>query len=97
MAPIDLPEEVLPCLRAVIAHGSAPQRDRRVEMRAVEEADGGKRPTMTAMPHPKVMTIHPEFSAFDLASTTAATTPSPSRINIPVPMISDGTMPKCGT
>ena len=51
---------------------------------------------MTAMPHPKVMTIQPEFSAFDLASSTAATTPSPSRIRIPVPMISDGTMPKCG-
>ena len=43
---------------------------------------------MTAMPHPQVITIQPEASAFDLASTTAATTPSPSRISNAVPMIS---------
>src|SRR6266498_2730311 len=35
---------------------------------------------MTPMPHPNVMTIQPEFSAFDLLSRTAATTPSPNRI-----------------
>ena len=35
----------------------------------------------------------PEFSAFDLASSTAATTPSPSRISIAVPMTSPGKIP----
>ena len=48
------------------------------------------------MPHPKVMTIQPEFCAFDLLRSTAATTPSPSKIRIAVPMISDGMMPSVG-
>src|ERR1700751_468915 len=48
----------------------------------------------TAIAHPKVMTIQPEFSAFDLASSTAATTPSPRRIRTAVPMISPPMMLK---
>src|SRR3954463_5536461 len=47
----------------------------------------------TAMPHPHVMTIQPLFCALDCASSTAATTPSPSRIRIAVPMTSAGKMP----
>src|SRR4026209_1299716 len=43
---------------------------------------------MTAMPHPNVMTIQPEFWAFDLLSRTPATTPSPKRIRSAVPTIS---------
>src|SRR4051812_34823377 len=49
-------------------------------------------PAMTPKPHPKVITIQPEFSAFDLARRTAATTPSPRRISSMVPMISAGMM-----
>src|SRR5215213_4168619 len=37
------------------------------------------------MPHPKVMTIQPECSAFDLRSSTPATTPSPRSMRIKVP------------
>src|SRR3954467_9490063 len=44
--------------------------------------------TMTAMPHPKVITIHPEFWALEWFNSTAATTPSPRRIRIAVPIIS---------
>src|SRR3954469_16668142 len=44
--------------------------------------------TMTAMPHPQVMTIHPEFWALEWFSNTAATTPSPKRIRIAVPIVS---------
>src|SRR3954447_8771681 len=44
--------------------------------------------TMTAMPHPKVITIHPEFCALEWFNSTAATTPSPRRIRIAVPIIS---------
>jgi hypothetical protein len=40
------------------------------------------------------MTIHPEFSAFDFARTTAATTPSPSRIRSAVPIHSPPMMLK---
>jgi hypothetical protein len=43
---------------------------------------------MTAMPHPKVMTIHPEFCALEWFNRTAATTPSPRRIRIAVPIVS---------
>src|SRR3954451_22740404 len=43
---------------------------------------------MTAMPHPKVITIHPEFCALEWFNSTAATTPSPRRIRIAVPIIS---------
>src|SRR3954464_9666914 len=43
---------------------------------------------MTAMPHPNVMTIQPEFWALEWFNSTAATTPSPMRIRIAVPMIS---------
>src|SRR5919202_2543952 len=43
---------------------------------------------MTAMPHPKVMTIQPEFWAFEWFNRTAATTPSPMRIRMAVPIIS---------
>src|SRR5215470_12905093 len=42
-------------------------------------------PHITANAHPAVITIHPLFSAFDFLSSTAATTPSPSRIKISVP------------
>src|ERR671915_282490 len=42
----------------------------------------------TASPHPNAMTIHPPFWAFEWLSNTAATTPSPKRIRIPVPTIS---------
>src|SRR5215217_1845707 len=42
--------------------------------------------TATAMPHPKVMTIQPEFSALEFLSKTPATTPSPRMIRIIVPM-----------
>src|SRR5690242_10826715 len=47
---------------------------------------------MTPNPQPNVMTIQPEFSAFDLASRMAATTPSPRMISSAVPMISAGMM-----
>src|SRR3712207_372319 len=47
---------------------------------------------MTARPQPKAITIHPLFSAFDRASRTAATNPSPRRISSAVPMISAGMM-----
>src|SRR6202789_4069606 len=43
-------------------------------------------PAITAKHQPAVITIHPEFSAFDRFSNTPATTPSPSRIIIMVPM-----------
>ena len=36
-------------------------------------------PNNTPMAHAQVMTIHPEFCAFDLLSSTPATTPSPIR------------------
>ncbi len=39
----------------------------------------------TASPQPVVITIQPDFSAFDLCSNTPATTPSPSRISNIVP------------
>src|ERR687890_1391410 len=38
------------------------------------------------MAHPKVITIQPEFSAFEFLSKTPATTPSPRMIRIIVPM-----------
>src|SRR3954452_5069251 len=44
--------------------------------------------TMTAMPHPNVITIQPEFWALEWFSSTAATTPSPKRIRIAVPIVS---------
>src|ERR1019366_2448969 len=47
---------------------------------------------MTAKPHPKVITIHPEFSALDFDSRTPATTPSPSTIRIAVPIHSEPMM-----
>src|SRR5215212_9810304 len=40
----------------------------------------------TAMPHPKVITIQPEFSALEFLSSTPATTPSPRMIRIIVPI-----------
>src|SRR5882724_11767102 len=43
-------------------------------------------PATTAIPHPVVMAIHPEFSPFDFFSRTVATTPSPSKIRTSVPM-----------
>src|SRR5580704_2735776 len=43
----------------------------------------------TAIAHPKVITIQPLFCAFDLESSTPATTPSPRRISRPVPMTSE--------
>jgi hypothetical protein len=43
---------------------------------------------MTAMPHPKVMTIQPEFWALDLFNRTPATTPSPKRTRMAVPIVS---------
>src|SRR3954469_16889339 len=43
---------------------------------------------MTAMPQPKVITIQPEFWALEWFNSTAATTPSPMRIRIAVPIIS---------
>src|SRR5918994_5880577 len=42
----------------------------------------------TAIPHPKVMTIQPEFSALEFLSSTPATTPSPRMIRIIVPITS---------
>src|SRR5215207_7864554 len=42
----------------------------------------------TAIPHPNVITIQPAFSAFERASRTPATTPSPNKISIPVPISS---------
>src|SRR3954453_9124346 len=47
---------------------------------------------VTAMPQPNVMTIHPPFSALECARSTAATTPSPNRIRIAVPITSDPKM-----
>src|SRR5688572_22246904 len=47
---------------------------------------------MTAKPQPNAMTIQPPFSAFERASRTAATTPSPRRTSSAVPMISAGMM-----
>ncbi len=44
--------------------------------------------TMTPMPQPKVMTIHPAFSALDWLNSTPATTPLPSRIRSAVPITS---------
>src|SRR5919107_4573295 len=44
--------------------------------------------TMTAMPHPNVMTIQPLFCPFDRFSSTQATTPLPSRIRSAVPITS---------
>src|SRR5215212_2547646 len=40
----------------------------------------------TAIAHPKVMTIQPEFSALEFLSSTPATTPSPRMIRIIVPI-----------
>ncbi len=45
-------------------------------------------PMNTANPHAHVMTIHPEFCAFDLFRRTPATTPSPNTISVAVPTIS---------
>src|SRR3712207_4298316 len=42
--------------------------------------------TATAIAHPQVMTIQPEFSALEFLSRTAATTPSPSRMRSIVPI-----------
>src|SRR5207244_7166005 len=42
-------------------------------------------PAITANAHPAVITIQPPLSAFDRLSSTAATTPSPSKIRIMVP------------
>src|SRR5215212_3137109 len=42
--------------------------------------------TATAIAHPKVMTIQPEFSALEFLSSTPATTPSPRMIRIIVPI-----------
>src|SRR5439155_4024078 len=42
-------------------------------------------PAITQNAHPDVITIHPPLSAFDRLSSTAATTPSPSKIRIMVP------------
>jgi hypothetical protein len=42
----------------------------------------------TAIPHAQVITIHPEFCAFDLFNRTPATTPSPNRIRVAVPTTS---------
>ena len=42
----------------------------------------------TAMAHPVVITIHPEAWPLVLPRTTLATTPSPRRMRIIVPMIS---------
>src|SRR5215208_4457200 len=42
--------------------------------------------TATAIPHPKVITIQPEFSALEFLSSTPATTPSPRMIRIMVPI-----------
>src|SRR3954453_6165858 len=53
------------------------------EKRATEYA-----PTITPIAQPKGMTIQPLFWAFDLASSTAATTPSPRRISSAVPITS---------
>src|ERR687897_98960 len=44
--------------------------------------------TMTAMPHPNVMTIQPEFCPLDRFSSTHATTPLPSKIRSAVPITS---------
>src|SRR6185295_14258109 len=43
---------------------------------------------MTPKPQPKVMTIQPEFWALEWFNRTAATTPSPKRIRIAVPIVS---------
>ncbi len=43
---------------------------------------------MTAKPQPNAITIQPGFCAFDLFSSTAATTPSPNRIRSAVPIVS---------
>ena len=43
-------------------------------------------PHITAKAHPAVITIQPEFSAFDFFSSTPATTPSPSSTSTSVPM-----------
>src|SRR5919112_2389802 len=40
----------------------------------------------TAIAHPKVITIQPEFSALEFLSSTPATTPSPRMIRIIVPI-----------
>src|ERR671933_811879 len=40
----------------------------------------------TAIAHPNVMTIQPEFSALEFLSSTPATTPSPRMIRIIVPI-----------
>src|SRR5664279_3118576 len=45
-------------------------------------------PEKTASPHASVMTIQPPANAFDLFNRTPATTPSPRRIRIMVPIIS---------
>src|SRR5688572_30929813 len=40
----------------------------------------------TAIPQPNVITIQPLFCAFECANKVAATTPSPNRIRIAVPI-----------
>src|SRR6476660_5534456 len=45
-------------------------------------------PMNTAIPHAQVITIHPEFCAFDLFNKTPATTPSPNTISVAVPTTS---------
>src|SRR5215469_14280872 len=45
-------------------------------------------PTATAMAHPVVITIQPEFCPLFLLKTTLATTPSPKMMSNMVPMIS---------
>jgi len=45
-------------------------------------------PTVTANAHPAVTTIHPEFCPLLLLKSTFATTPSPNKIKIIVPMSS---------
>ena len=45
-------------------------------------------PNNTPMAHAHVMTIHPAFCAFDLLSSTPATTPSPINTKTAVPTTS---------
>src|SRR6266849_3171569 len=52
---------------------------------ALPQATAVMTPHITANAQPAVITIHPEFSALDFFRTTAATTPSPSKIKMSVP------------
>ena len=79
-----LPGHVLPWEGA---YRGEPDRDRGVEVRAADAADGYTA-IVTATPHPTVMTSHPESCPFDRASRTVATTPSPSKSRIIVPTAS---------